>query len=93
MKLILITLVALVVGLMAACSSEPAFSDAEAMGVLRMQRDIKLSETDWWANSDLTMSADQTAYRKALRDLPATSPSPSLGSDGQLSGVTWPIKP
>ncbi len=68
------------------------FSDDEAMGVLRMQRNIKLSETDWWANSDLTMTADQTAYRKALRDLPSTE-SPELDENGQLTGVTWPEKP
>ena len=64
----------------------------EAFKMLRGQRNQKLSETDWLAGSDLTMSADQTAYRKALRDLPSTA-SPELDSDGQLTGVTWPTKP
>jgi len=59
---------------------------------LREQRKILLSETDWWASSDLTMTDEQTAYRKALRDLPSTA-TPSLDSDGQLTGVTWPTKP
>jgi hypothetical protein len=60
--------------------------------LLRKERRDKLSETDWWASSDLTMTTDQTAYRKELRDLPSTA-SPELDSDGQLTGVTWPTKP
>ena len=32
---------------------------------LRKMRNIRLSETDWWASSDLTMTAEQSAYRKA----------------------------
>ena len=60
--------------------------------IFRDERNQLLFETDWWASSDLTMSADQTAYRKALRDLPSTA-TPSLDSDGQLTGVNWPTKP
>jgi hypothetical protein len=63
-----------------------------ATSLLREQRNNLLSETDWQASSDLTMTAKQTAYRKALRDLPSTA-TPSLNSDGQLTGVTWPTKP
>jgi len=63
----------------------------ESMKQLRQQRGKLLIETDWQASSDLTMSAEQTAYRKALRDLPSTA-SPELDSDGQLTGVTWPTK-
>ena len=62
------------------------------MSILRNQRNSMLSQTDWWASSDLTMTAEQTAYRKALRDLPSTA-SPELDSDGELIGVTWPTKP
>ena len=62
------------------------------MADLRLERNSKLSETDWWAGSDLTMTSAQTAYRQALRDLPSTS-SPALDSDGILTGVTWPTKP
>jgi len=63
-----------------------------ATSLLREKRNMFLSETDWWSGTDLTMSAEQTAYRTALRDLPSTA-SPTLDSNGQLTGVTWPIKP
>jgi len=59
---------------------------------MRTKRNYLLSETDWWASSDLTMTAEQTAYRKALRDLPSTA-TPKLDENGQLTGVTWPTKP
>ena len=36
---------------------------------LRIKRNNLLKETDWYANSDLTMSSDMTTYRQALRDL------------------------
>jgi len=52
---------------------------------LRQVRDAKLSETDWWASSDLTMTAEQTAYRQALRDITNTYQS--------LDTVVWPSKP
>jgi hypothetical protein len=39
-----------------------------------------------------TMTSAQTAYRAALRNLPATA-SPKLDSDGKLTNVTWPTKP
>mgnify|MGYP006227061529 CR=1 FL=1 len=67
----------------------------QPMKVLRTERNEKLTQTDWWAGSDLTMSADQTAYRKALRDLPSTA-SPTITDDGlnqKLTNVTWPTKP
>tara|TARA_R110002051_G_scaffold139977_1_gene212782 strand:+ start:342 stop:707 length:366 start_codon:yes stop_codon:yes gene_type:complete len=66
--------------------------DAEPMYRLRCQRDIKLTKTDWWASSDLTMTAEQTKYRKDLRDFPSTA-SPELDSGGNLTNVTWPTKP
>jgi hypothetical protein len=40
---------------------------------LRTQRNQLLAETDWTANSDVTMTADMTTYRQALRDLPANT--------------------
>ena len=60
---------------------------AEPMRLLREERDRRLAETDWWASSDLTMSSERTAYRKALRDAPAQE-----GVTG-LDNVTWPTKP
>ena len=60
-------------------------NSAEPMRLLRVERDRLLAETDWWAVSDRTMSAEQSAYRQALRDLPANTPDPS--------NPTWPSKP
>jgi hypothetical protein len=62
------------------------------MADLRLERNSKLSETDWWASSDLTMTQDQKDYRKALRDLPSTA-SPELDEYDELTGVDWPEKP
>lgn len=50
----------------------------------RSDRNALLADTDWWANSDLTMTDEQRAYRQALRDLPAQEGFPD---------VTWPTKP
>ena len=58
---------------------------AEPMKALRAERDRRIAETDWWASSDLTMTAEQTAYRQALRDITASATS--------LDDVVWPTKP
>ena len=58
---------------------------AEPLKLLRAERDKLIAATDWWASSDLTMSAEQTAYRKALRDITASYQS--------LDTVVWPTKP
>ena len=52
---------------------------------LRGIRNRRLAETDWWASSDRTMTAEQTAYRQALRDLPANTTDPA--------NPVWPTKP
>lgn len=65
--------------------------NAEPMRVLREKRDAKIAETDWWAGSDHTMTAAQTTYRQALRDI--TTQTPTLNSNGELQGITWPTKP
>jgi len=59
--------------------------DKETM--LRSYRDMLLVGTDWWAGSDLTMSAEQTAYRQALRDITSHVNWPNL------SDSDWPTKP
>ena len=59
---------------------------------LRKERDRLLKKTDWWATSDRTMTTEQTAYRQALRDLPATA-EPQLDENRQLTNVTWPEVP
>ena len=56
-----------------------------AFATLREERDRLLNETDWYANSDVTMSNDMKTYRQALRDLPANTADPT--------DVTWPTKP
>ena len=59
---------------------------AEAnMMALRAERNQRLADTDWWASSDLTMTAEQTAYRQALRDITETYTS--------LDDVVWPEVP
>ena len=62
------------------------------MRLLRQQRNQKLSETDWMAYSDVTMTDAWRTYRQALRDLPSTA-KPKLDENGQLTNVTWPTKP
>ena len=66
--------------------------NAEPMRLLRLERDRKLTETDWWCCSDRTPTQAQLDYRTALRDLPSTA-SPSLDENGNLTGVEWPTKP
>jgi len=71
---------------------------AEAMRLLREERNQLLSETDWVAarsiETGVAISNDWKTYRQALRDLPASS-SPSLDEyyDLDLMSVTWPTKP
>ena len=59
--------------------------NAEPLRLLRVERDKKLAETDWWASSDLTMTTAQTNYRQSLRDITNTYTS--------LDDVVWPTKP
>ena len=66
----------------------------EAMAELRFWRNVKLRDTDHYALSDVTMSAEMTTYRQALRDLPSNYTT----SDGStllrnLSNLNWPTKP
>ena len=56
--------------------------------MLRNKRNTLLAETDWWGASDNTMTADQTKYRKDLRDLPT-----GLDTVEKVANVTWPTKP
>jgi len=58
---------------------------AQPLKELRAERNRRIAETDWWASSDLTMTAEQAAYRQALRDITNTHTS--------LEGVVWPTKP
>ena len=60
-------------------------NDKEPIKLLREERNRLIAETDWWASSDLTMSAERTAYRQDLRDITKTYSS--------LDDVVWPDKP
>ena len=55
---------------------------------IRIERNRLLAETDWMANSDVTMSAANKTYRQKLRDLPSDQSSKKTFSD-----ITWPTKP
>tara|TARA_A200000159_G_C7173673_1_gene276508 strand:+ start:348 stop:698 length:351 start_codon:yes stop_codon:yes gene_type:complete len=52
---------------------------------IREQRDWLLTETDFYGNSDVTMSDAMTTYRQALRNVPQQSDFPNT--------VNWPTKP
>ena len=52
---------------------------------VRQERNKLLAETDFYALSDVTMSAEMATYREALRDLPA--------STANSEDVVWPTKP
>ena len=68
--------------------------NAEAMRLLRLERDKRIANTDWRASSDLTLADAWKTYRQALRDLPASA-SPKLDSNYELdlTSVTWPTEP
>jgi len=53
----------------------------------RATRDSKLAETDFYALSDVTMSAEMTTYRQALRDITSHANWPNL------EDADWPTKP
>ena len=59
--------------------TENAWSD------LRTKRTQLLTETDYLALVDSTLSTDMRTYRQALRDLPANTSDPV--------NPTWPTKP
>ena len=59
-----------------------------AIAKLRIDRNRKLAETDFYALSDVTMSAEMTTYRQELRDLPS-----GLTTVEEVNNVTWPTKP
>ncbi len=59
-----------------------------AMKSFRLRRNSLLAETDWMANSDVTMSEAMRTYRQELRDL-----TNGLTTVEQVEAVTWPTKP
>ena len=65
---------------------------AEPMRLLRIERNRRLSETDWRFRVDLSPSQEWHDYCQALRDLPATQ-EPKLDEFGNLTNITWPEVP
>lgn len=53
----------------------------------RQKRDALLTETDWWASSDLTITEEQRSYRQQLRDITDHANWPNLEDSD------WPTKP
>lgn len=64
---------------------------AEPMCLLRLERTRLLAQSDWMANSDVTMTEEWRFYRQALRDI--TTQTPALDENGNLTGITWPTPP
>ena len=73
-------------------------NNAEPLRLLRVERDKRLTESDWVVTKATetggTVSDDWKTYRQALRDLPASA-TPKLDSfyELDLTSVTWPTKP
>ena len=59
-----------------------------ALERLREKRNRRLAETDWMANSDVTMSSEMATYRQELRDL-----TNGLTTVEQVEAVVFPTKP
>ena len=60
----------------------------------RAERDRRLAETDYMALSDVSMSAEITTYRQALRDITSHANWPNLANaDMDGTGGDWPTKP
>jgi len=58
---------------------------ARASAKVRAKRDALIAATDWWALGDRSITDAQTAYRLALRNVPAQAGFPS--------SITWPTAP
>ena len=59
--------------------------DDRAAAEARDKRNGLLADTDWTANSDVTMTTEIAAYRTLLRNLPAQADFPTT--------INWPTKP
>jgi hypothetical protein len=59
-----------------------------AMEDLRTKRNKLLTDTDYLALSDQTLSAEMSTYRQALRDI-----TNGITTVEQVNAITWPTKP
>ena len=75
-----------------------SLDSAEAMRLLRIERNKLLAESDWTQIDDgpfdISVKTLWINYRKQLRELPASA-TPKLDSNYELdfSSITWPTKP
>jgi hypothetical protein len=72
-------------------AEEKAWNDKafdRAIARLRTKRNNFLKETDWMANSDVTMSEAMRTYRQELRDI-----TNGLTTVEQVNAVVFPTKP
>jgi hypothetical protein len=71
----------------------------KALEEVRLQRNVKLQETDHYFVGDYVHSSEDAkeawkTYRQQLRDLPNNSPDAQINLEtGELTGVVWPAKP
>ena len=59
-----------------------------SMQILRINRNNKLAETDFYALSDVTMSPEMEKYRQELRDI-----TEGLTTVEDVEAVVFPTKP
>ena len=75
----------------AADNAETAWNNKaldRALAAMRLRRNSLLSDTDYYALSDVTMSDDMKTYRQNLRDLPD-----GLDTVDKVNNKTYPTKP
>jgi len=70
-----------------------SLDSAEAMRLLRIERDLRIAKTDWRASSDLTLASAWKTYRQALRDITTQTPKLDVNYELDLTSVTWPTEP
>ena len=68
-------------------AKQAELENAEPLNELRKERNLRLQESDWTQNRDVTLSndADWKTYRQALRDITKTYKT--------LDTVKWPTEP
>ena len=64
--------------------------NARRWEAFRRLRNDKLAESDWMANSDVTMSDAWKTYRQELRDMTKTLSDDDVAD---LEKITWPTEP
>ena len=66
----------------------PAVELEIALDKVRVERDFLISQTDFYALSDVTMSSAMTTYRQNLRDI-----TNGIDTVEKSNNITWPTKP